>query len=96
MKIKIPRVRYRSKFISRKDALRIAAAHYDADEKELTLLINPYSRGCGYMDSVPDEPCWGVIGPWNDGELLLRSSRLIFIGKRSGKILYDGCAGDEG
>ncbi|MBN8476052.1 hypothetical protein [Sulfuritalea sp.] len=44
------------------------------------------------------EPCWWVQVPWNDdsGQPVLRSSRVIVIGRQSGKILYDGSAGDEG
>ncbi|MGB4227588.1 MAG: hypothetical protein WBJ68_13240 [Candidatus Dechloromonas phosphoritropha] len=44
------------------------------------------------------EPCWWVQVPWNDenGQPVIRSSRVIVIGWQSGKILYDGPAGDEG
>lgn len=44
------------------------------------------------------EPCWWVEVPWNDehGQPIIRSSRVIVIGRQSGKILYDGPAGDEG
>jgi hypothetical protein len=44
------------------------------------------------------EPCWWIQVPWNDesGHPVLRSSRAIVIGRQSGKILYDGSAGDEG
>lgn len=44
------------------------------------------------------EPCWWVQVPWNDdsGPPVLRSSHVIVIGRQSGKILYDGSAGDEG
>lgn len=47
--------------------------------------------------SLP-EPCWWVQVPWNDesGPPVLRSSRVIVIGRQTGKILYDGPAGDEG
>ncbi len=44
------------------------------------------------------EPCWWVEVPWSDeiGQPAIRSSRVIVIGRQSGKILYDGPAGDEG
>jgi hypothetical protein len=43
------------------------------------------------------EPCWWVQVPWNDKEAnALRSSRVIVIGRQTGRILYDGPAGDEG
>lgn len=42
------------------------------------------------------QPCWYVYAPWGDGLLALRSSRVMVISRLSGKILYDGSAGDEG
>jgi len=44
------------------------------------------------------EPCWWVQVPWNDekDENVIRSSRVIVIDRQTGKILYDGPAGDEG
>ena len=44
------------------------------------------------------EPCWWVQVPWNDEKdvVAIRSSRVIVIGRQTGKVLYDGPAGDEG
>lgn len=42
------------------------------------------------------EPCWWVEVPWADGALAIRSSRVIVIGRQTGKVHYDGSAGDEG
>ncbi|HCE42863.1 MAG TPA: hypothetical protein DET40_04895 [Lentisphaeria bacterium] len=42
------------------------------------------------------EPCWYVYVPWGDGKIALRSSRVIIMSKATGKILYEGGAGDEG
>jgi hypothetical protein len=42
------------------------------------------------------EPCWFIYPPWNDGRLMLRSSRIVLVSKESGRVLYDGEAGDEG
>jgi hypothetical protein len=46
----------------------------------------------------PPEPCWWVQAPWADGKdgLMIRSSRVIVIGRRTGTVHYDGSAGDEG
>lgn len=44
----------------------------------------------------PDEPCWYVYVPWEDGLRAIRSSRVVVISRWSGKILFDGSAGDEG
>jgi hypothetical protein len=47
--------------------------------------------------SAPTEPCWFIFAPWNDGKvMLIRSSRIILISKETGRIMYDGEAGDEG
>ncbi|WP_173052978.1 hypothetical protein [Candidatus Nitrotoga sp. AM1P] len=43
-----------------------------------------------------DQPCWYVYVPWEDGMLALRSSRVIVISRLTGKILFNGSAGDEG
>lgn len=44
------------------------------------------------------EPCWWVEVPWGDsnGAFVIRSSRVIVIGRQTGKVHYDGPAGDEG
>ncbi|MCX7167848.1 MAG: hypothetical protein NTV11_16445 [Rhodocyclales bacterium] len=44
------------------------------------------------------EPCWWVQAAWGDGKdgLMIRSSRVIVIGRRTGTVHYDGSAGDEG
>jgi hypothetical protein len=51
---------------------------------------------CIYGD-LP-EPCWWVQVPWNDDKevVAIRSSRVIVVGRQTGKVLYDGPAGDEG
>lgn len=44
------------------------------------------------------EPCWWVQVPWNDDKeiVAIRSSRVIVVGRQTGKVHYDGPAGDEG
>jgi hypothetical protein len=44
------------------------------------------------------EPCWWIQVPWGDGkeEVSIRNSRVIVVGRQSGKVFYDGSAGDEG
>lgn len=44
------------------------------------------------------EPCWWVEVPWADGKdgSMIRSSRVIVVGRRTGELYYDGAAGDEG
>ncbi len=44
------------------------------------------------------EPCWWVLVPWDDENdvIAIRSSRVIVVGRQTGRIHYDGPAGDEG
>lgn len=44
----------------------------------------------------PTEPCWYAYVPHNDGILALRSSRIVIMSRVTGKVIYDGSAGDEG
>lgn len=46
----------------------------------------------------PQEPSWIISAPWFDGKdgTMIRSSRIIMVSKKSGKVLYDGSAHDEG
>lgn len=41
--------------------------------------------------------CWYVFCPWYDGQdgMMLRSSRVVIVSKKTGEILYDGSALDE-
>ncbi len=51
-----------------------------------------------HIYSNMQEPCWWIVAPWGDGKdgTIIRSSRVIVIGKRTGRVYYDGAAGDEG
>ncbi len=44
------------------------------------------------------EPCWWIVAPWGDGKdaTVIRSSRVIAVGRQTGTVHYDGSAGDEG
>lgn len=46
----------------------------------------------------PQEPSWIICAPWFDGNdgSVLRSSRIIAVSKKTGEVLYDGSANDEG
>ena len=48
--------------------------------------------------NMPTEPCWYASVPWGDGRdgTMLRSSRAVLVCMNSGRVLYDGSAGDEG
>jgi len=52
-----------------------------------------------HIYGMPKEPCWFIYVPWGDecgGTTMLRSSRVILVSKQTGKVLYDGSAGNEG
>lgn len=50
--------------------------------------------GC-HVYLANDEPCWWIEVPSDDCRVL-RGRRLIAIGKETGKVHFDGSAGDEG
>jgi hypothetical protein len=82
--------------VSRRKAFEIALLQYIPARQAF--------RVCGSKPAnvniygLPEEPCWFVYGPWNEGKdgMMLRSSRIILVSKVSGQVLYDGPAGDEG
>ena len=81
--------------ITKQKALEIAAQVCKGDRKE----FHCYSKkpeNCTIYATIPDEPCWYVSTAWDDNQHTLRSSRLIVISRVTGKVFYDGSAGDEG
>jgi hypothetical protein len=81
--------------ITKQMALEIAQRAFNVQKQQLNCYANMPERCHPYGINV-DEPCWYVVGPWNDGILALRSSRLVVISRVTGTILYDGDASDEG
>ncbi len=67
-----------------------------------TSMFSAYGTAPGNMNIYTanrlDEPCWYVIAPWGDGMdgSRLRSSRIVIISRKTGRMLYDGSANDEG
>lgn len=85
--------------ISREHALQIAAQALarPTDAEALFCHDTKPQRFCIYQSS--SEPCWYIVAPWDDqkeGEVALRSRRVILVGKLTGMIHYDGSAHDEG
>ncbi len=81
--------------ITKQKALEIAAQVCKTDRRE----FHCYSKkpeNFAFYASIPDEPCWYVSTAWDDALYILRSSRLIVISRMTGKVFYDGSAGDEG
>ena len=84
--------------IPRREALQIATRLLGTDCGGSKLICHDTKpSSCNIYGAMP-EPCWYVYAPWNgEGKtLMIRSSRVILIGKRTGTVHYDGSAGDEG
>lgn len=86
--------------ISKDEALKIALRHLVADAQR------KYEHGLDPRDGVPDglplygfpseanrEHCWCISVPRIEG-LMLGKSRYICISKETGKVLFDGWAGE--
>lgn len=88
-----------SKIIDKKNALKIAIEKVSMSNPPDSGKFKVYARKPANLliYNMPSEPCWFVYAPWNDGDdgTMLRSSRIILVSKRTGRVLYDGSANDE-
>ena len=84
--------------VSQNDALRIASQSLQNDVLGVRPICHDTKPAQFRIYANPPEPCWWVEVPWGDGKdgLMIRSSRVIVIGRQTGTIHYDGSAGDEG
>jgi len=84
--------------ISRAEALRIASRSLASEVKAVPLICHGTKPSNCCIYRVSSEPCWYIYAPWADhaAPMVLRSSRVILVGKQTGVIHYDGAAGDEG
>lgn len=84
--------------VSQRDALRIASQALLNDGSGIRLICHETKPAQFRIYANPPEPCWWVEVPWGDGKekYVIRSSRVIVIGRQTGTIHYDGSAGDEG
>lgn len=84
--------------VSEDDALRIASQSLINDVRRIRLICHGTKPAHFCIYANPPEPCWWVEVPWGDGEggYVIRSQRVIAIGRQTGTIHYDGSAGDEG
>ncbi len=81
--------------ITKQKALEIAAQVCKTDRREFHCYSKKPENFTIYA-AFPDEPCWYVSAAWDDALHMLRSSRVIVISRMTGKVFYDGSAGDEG
>lgn len=84
--------------ISRRESLRIATHALANDARDIRLICHATMPSTCNIYSRHFEPCWYIYTPWNDGKdgMMIRSSRVILVGKLTGIIQFDGSAGDEG
>lgn len=81
--------------ITKQKALEIATQVCKTDRREFHCYSKKPKNFVIYA-TFPDEPCWYVSATWDDALHMLRSSRVIVISRMTGKVFYDGSAGDEG
>jgi hypothetical protein len=86
----------KAKIISRTEARRRAERH----------VLNRMFKGATVRDGADAKLCIYVRGDWsvkdtwvvykNPKEIALKSADVILVCKRTGRVLYEGSAGDEG
>jgi len=85
--------------VSRREALAIARKALSCSMAEAALVCHGRVPKHFRVYGSFSEPCWWIVAPWgNNGKngLVIRSSRVIAVGRKTGKVHYDGSAGDEG
>ena len=87
--------------VTRRDALGIALrklAQPSVEAPEAPLICHGRKPPGFNIYNEPVEPCWWIQVPWGDGRdgQVLRGSRVMVVGRRTGTIHYDGSANDEG
>lgn len=84
--------------VSQSDALRVASQSLLNGGSGIRLICHDTKPAQFRIYAHLPEPCWWVEVPRDDSKegFLIRSSRVIVIGKQTGAIHYDGSAGDEG
>lgn len=81
--------------ISKKRAIAIAASSLQGNGEVTTCYATRPANF--HIYNMPDEPCWFVyISRRAEHHFVIGSSQVMLISKLTGKILYDGLAGDEG
>ncbi len=80
------------------DALQIASQSLLNSGSGIRLICHDTKPARFRIYADPPEPCWWVEVQGGNGKegSVIRSSRVIVIGRQTGTIHYDGPAGDEG
>jgi len=83
---------------TRRDALEIALRKLAQPSVESPVICHGRKPPRFKIYNEPAEPCWWIKVPWGDGRdgQVLRGSRVMVVGRRTGIIYYDGSANDEG
>ena len=78
--------------LSRKDAAKIIRRHLIKTVPLVFEIQEGIPPGCVFYNVSTDEPCWTAYIP--SEKLMIGKSRCICVSKRSGKVIYDGLAGE--
>jgi len=83
--------------IMKNNAVKIAIDCFKPSKDNFTVYSKkPKTIHC-YKLLDKNEPCWYIVyNKPRNSSYMIRSSTVIIISKRTGKILYKGFAGDEG
>lgn len=84
--------------ISQGDAVQIAARKVGVRPHEMSVIRQDGELAPLRIYNPPTESCWWIVAPHGDrqGTLMLRSSRVVLVGRWTGVVHYDGSAYDEG
>ena len=85
-------------FITRAEARRRAARHLHRLFKGATVRDGKTAQSCGYgfPSKLANKEVWLVYANLGLPAIVLRSSHIIAVCKRTGRVLYEGSAHDEG
>lgn len=84
--------------VSREQALQIAAQAIAQKADASGLICHDTKPPSFRIYECSSEPCWYIVAPWGDDKEMpmIRSQRVILVGKLTGMVHYDGSAYDEG
>jgi hypothetical protein len=86
----------RARAVTRTRAVQIAVKVCTPDRRQFEC-FDAKPEGCRIFNA-PAGPCGYILCPWGDGldGRTTRSRRLVILSRRTGRVLYNGSAHDEG
>lgn len=79
-------------------AMEIAARTVGVRPDEMTIFGQNDRPQQLRIYNEPTEPCWWIVTRWPDHHevMVLRSARVVLVGRQTGIVHFDGSACDEG